>query len=235
MSQNVQRAMGLSSNPPNWLCRCRSARTAPTFAPTTSMTSARPPKAATGYVRCPEVRCRLHWWIDRFGDGQTSRSCTDCGDVKLIKQFPEHKPHSVFERVFSVKWGVNSTSLVRFVKTAFLNLVIHGCALRVAVIDVPNLIRNRACQMLELWVAVVFELVLKSGLSALPSVLSQNERIVHQFMAYPPGDHFLAVLLDSARGDTDLHCILRKFLSRVLKTHACKRRHMPVQNQFRWW
>ena len=36
---------------------------------------------------------------------QKSRSCTDCGDVAVIKQYPEPKPHSVFETGFLCQVG----------------------------------------------------------------------------------------------------------------------------------
>ena len=78
---------------------------------------------------------------------------------------------------------------------------------------------------------MVFEMVLKRGLAVAPVVFTQDKNVMHQFMAYAPRHHFLAVLLNGSRRNADLHLILGKFVGRILKTHARKRRHMPVQHQ----
>ena len=43
--------------------------------------------------------------LTALGIAQKSRSCTDCGDVAVIKQYPEPKPHSVFETGFLCQVG----------------------------------------------------------------------------------------------------------------------------------
>ena len=78
---------------------------------------------------------------------------------------------------------------------------------------------------------MVFKLVLKSEPAALPMVFSQDKRVMHQFVTDAPRDHLLAVLLYGARGDANLHLVFGEFLCRVLKPHASKRWHMPVQHQ----
>jgi len=124
--------------------------------------------------------------------------------------------------------------LVGLVEATLLDLVIHGSALRVAVVDEPNLIRNGARDFFEFQVAVVLELIAESLLLVAPMVFTQDERIVGEFVAHTPSDHFFGVVLDGARRNADLHFVVGVLLGGVLKPHARKSRNMPIEHQFRW-